>query len=330
MDARGPPSLFGRAEERQLLDRLLNDVRDGRSAVVVIRGEAGSGRLRCWTTAPVRRPDCASRSRGRRGGGELAFAGLHQLCAPMLDQLGDLPRPSRAPCASPSDCSAGRAGPPPRRPSVLSLFSAVAEERPLVCLVDDAQWLDGASARCSGSSPGGCWRSRWRRVRRSRPGCRAELEALPELARRWAERAHARSSCYGESSDRSTTGSATGSSPRRVATRWRCRVAAGPQPAELAGGFEVSVRCRAGRIEDHFLRRARALPGDAEADAHRGCGAGGRRWPRLRVPSMTRTRGRAARRRAEDAGLLEFGHGCCSGIRLSVRRRLIGGRRGTP
>ena len=79
---------------------------------------------------------------------ELAFAGLHQLCAPMLDRLERLPGPQRDALGAAFGLSAGHA---PDRflvgLAVLSLLAEVAEERPLVCLVDDAQWLDRASAQ---------------------------------------------------------------------------------------------------------------------------------------------------------------------------------------
>ena len=79
---------------------------------------------------------------------ELAFAGLHQLCAPMLDRLERLPGPQRDALGSAFGLAAGHA---PDRflvgLAVLSLLAEVSEERPLVCLVDDAQWLDHASAQ---------------------------------------------------------------------------------------------------------------------------------------------------------------------------------------
>ena len=118
MVARGPPPLPGRDEERQLLDRLVNDVRDGRSAVVVIRGEAGVGK-----TALLHY--CAGQASGFRiaqiagveAEMELPFAGVHQLCAPMLGRLDDLPEPQRdALCVAFGLSSGGCAGPLPRRP----------------------------------------------------------------------------------------------------------------------------------------------------------------------------------------------------------------------
>src|SRR6201987_2278880 len=80
---------------------------------------------------------------------ELAFAALHQLCAPVLDRLERLPAPQRHALRTTFGL---RAGPGPDRflvgLAVLSLFSDVADECPLVCVVDDAQWLDRASAQC--------------------------------------------------------------------------------------------------------------------------------------------------------------------------------------
>ena len=79
---------------------------------------------------------------------ELAFAGLQQFCAPMLDHLGRIPGPQRDALSTAFGLSTGE---PPDRflvgLAVLSLLAEVAEERPLVCIVDDAQWLDRVSAQ---------------------------------------------------------------------------------------------------------------------------------------------------------------------------------------
>src|SRR5215207_6054550 len=142
-----PPVLLGRAGERQALDRLLENVRGGQSAVLVVRGEAGVGK-----TALLHY--CARQAAGFRVAQiagveaemELPLAGLHQLCAPMLAQLGELPAPQRDALSTALGLSSG--APPDRflvALAVLTLLSAVAEERPLLCLGDDAQWLDGAS-----------------------------------------------------------------------------------------------------------------------------------------------------------------------------------------
>src|SRR3954468_10208326 len=149
MALRRPPVLLGRAGERQVLDRVLENVRGGQSAVLVIRGEAGVGK-----TALLHH--CARQASGFRDARvagvesemELPFAGLHQLCAPMLGRLGALPEPQRAALGVALGLSSGDA---PARFLValatLTLLAEVAAERPLLCVVDDAQWLDPASAQ---------------------------------------------------------------------------------------------------------------------------------------------------------------------------------------
>src|SRR5919202_1535967 len=91
-----PPVLLGRAGERQALDRLLESVRGGQSAVLVIRGEPGVGKTallhHCTRHASGFR---VARIAGVESEIELPFAGLHQLCAPMLDRLDAIPEPQR-------------------------------------------------------------------------------------------------------------------------------------------------------------------------------------------------------------------------------------------
>ena len=141
--------MHDRRSERELLGRLLEAVRGGESQVLVISGEPGIGK-----TALV---DFAIRSasgfRVMRAVGvesemELPFAALQQLCAPLLDRLERLPAPQRDALGVAFGLRAGAA---PDRflvgLAVLSLLAEVAEEQPLVCVVDDAQWLDRASAQ---------------------------------------------------------------------------------------------------------------------------------------------------------------------------------------
>src|SRR5215212_5975562 len=147
MVGRRPSVLLGRADERALLDRLLENVRAGQSAVSVVRGEAGVGK-----TALLRY--CARQASGFRVARiagvesemELPFAGLHQLCAPVLGRLGALPEPQQVALRVALGLSSGTA---PDRFFVglaaLSLLAEVAAERPLLCFVADAQWLDVAS-----------------------------------------------------------------------------------------------------------------------------------------------------------------------------------------
>lgn len=141
--------LIGRRAERETIERLLTQARDGRSGVLMMCGQAGIGKTALLKHAH----DAAAGFRVERVVGvesemEFAFAGLHQLCAPLLDRLGALPGPQQAALG----VALGQiAGDPPDRFLVglatLSLLAEVAEERPLLCLVDDAQWLDAASAQ---------------------------------------------------------------------------------------------------------------------------------------------------------------------------------------
>src|SRR2546421_12654480 len=141
--------LHGRHEEREALGRLLEGVRAGQSRVWVVSGEAGVGKTALVESAI----GSASGFRVMRAVGgesemELAFAALQQLCAPMLDRLDRLPAPQREALGVAFGLSAGN---PPDRflvgLAVLSLLAEVAEEQPLVCVVDDAQWLDRSSAQ---------------------------------------------------------------------------------------------------------------------------------------------------------------------------------------
>jgi DNA-binding CsgD family transcriptional regulator len=131
------------------LDRLIDDARAGGSGTVLLRGEAGVGK----TALLERAVDSVSdlivlRAVGIESEMELPYAALHQLCAPVLDRLDRLPGPQRDALAI---TFALREGAVPDRflvsLALLSLMSDVAEERPLLCVVDDAQWLDKASAR---------------------------------------------------------------------------------------------------------------------------------------------------------------------------------------
>jgi DNA-binding CsgD family transcriptional regulator len=141
--------LLDRLPERAALSGLLAAARAGRSGVLVMRGEPGVGKtaLLDWaveSAAGLR----VVRVAGVESEMELAFAALQQLCAPMLDKLGGLPDPQRAALGIAFGLSTGAA---PDRflvgLAVLSLLSEVAEQQPLLCVVDDAQWLDRASAQ---------------------------------------------------------------------------------------------------------------------------------------------------------------------------------------
>jgi DNA-binding CsgD family transcriptional regulator len=143
------PGISGRQDECDTLSRLVASVRAGRSEVLVLRGEAGIGKTVLLEFLADSATDCqVGRAAGVESELELACAGLHQLCSPYLDRIGTLPAPQR----SALDTAFGlRPGRVPDRfllgLAVLTLLSEVATEQPLICLVDDAQWLDQTSAR---------------------------------------------------------------------------------------------------------------------------------------------------------------------------------------
>src|ERR1700747_2471080 len=150
MVTEGPAQvLHGRRVEREAVERLLEAVRGGQSRVLVVSGEPGVGKTALLQSAI----ESATEFRVMRAVGvesemELAFAALQQLCAPMLDRLDRLPAPQRDALGVAFGLRAGHA---PGRflvgLAVLTLLAEVAQEQPLLCLVDDAQWLDRASAQ---------------------------------------------------------------------------------------------------------------------------------------------------------------------------------------
>ena len=143
------PAFRGRSSERVALDRLLDDARAGRSGVLVIRGEAGLGKTMLMQHAAERATGFhVARIAGVEAEMELPFAGLHQLCAPLFARIDSLPAPQRDALRVALGYASGE---PPARLllglALLTLLAEAAEERPVLCLVDDLQWLDGASAQ---------------------------------------------------------------------------------------------------------------------------------------------------------------------------------------
>ena len=141
-------NLLGRASECALLDGLMGDVRRGKARALVLRGEAGIGKTALLKYLIAAASDLTVvRAVGVDSEMELAYASLHQVCAPLLDRLGRLPAPQREALEIVFGLSAGAA---PDRflvgLGVLSLLSEVSGERPVLCVVDDAQWLDQSSA----------------------------------------------------------------------------------------------------------------------------------------------------------------------------------------
>ena len=231
--------MLGREREREVLDRLLDGVRGGRGGVLVVDGEAGVGKTALLEYAvEAARGFRIARTSGIEAEMELPFAAVQQLCSPFLDLLDRLPQPQHEALGVAFGLIAG----PAPNPflvglAVLGLLAEAAEEQPLVCVVDDAQWLDSASARTlafvARRLAGGEDRAR---VRAREPGdrsldCRSFASYPSGIAmhgRCWSPpcRLGWMSTCW------------SGSLPRRAGTRslcWSCR--AGLSPTQLAGGF---------------------------------------------------------------------------------------------
>ncbi len=141
--------LVGRKRERHVFEQLLAAVRAGKSRVLVVLGEPGVGKSALLEYLIAQASGCrVGRAAGVQSEMELAFSGLHQLVAPMLDRLDDLPVPQRDALRSAFGIGSGSA---PDRflvgLAVLGLLSDAAEKQPLICVVDDQQWLDHVSAQ---------------------------------------------------------------------------------------------------------------------------------------------------------------------------------------
>ncbi|GHH40728.1 ATP-binding protein [Lentzea cavernae] len=262
----GPrPGLRGRRGETEVLDRLLVEARAGRSQVLVLRGEAGIGKSALVDhvvrgAAGFR----IARAAGVESEMELAFAALHQLFAPMMTHVDRLPEPQRAALTVAFGLSTGSA---PDRflvgLAVLSLLAEVTEEQPLVCVVDDAQWLDRVSAQTLAFVARRLLAERVVFVFAVRSSAGDDqLAGLRELVVRGLPDRDAR-----DLLDSVVLG--------RVDERVKDRIVAEAQGnplallelprgltgAELAGGFaRPDVRPLASQIEQSFLRRIGSLP----------------------------------------------------------------------
>ena len=266
--SRGPgrrPELRGRASECALLDDLVSAMRRGESRSLVLRGEAGIGKTALLEYLIASAPDLTVvRAVGVESEMELAYASLHQMCGPLLDRLDRLPAPQRQAIEIVFGMSAG--GAPDRflvGLAVLSLFAAVAEERPLLCVVDDAQWLDQASgltlafvARRLLAEPVGI-------VFGTRePG--EELRHVPELEVRGVRDGDARALLSSavrfklDEAVRDRIIAETRGNPLALLELPR-----GLTASQLAGGFGLlGAQALTGRIEESFVRRLELLSAD--------------------------------------------------------------------
>jgi DNA-binding CsgD family transcriptional regulator len=259
--------LRDRRNECAVLDGLLDDARARQSGVLVLRGDAGIGKTALLEHAIGSSSDMrVLRAVGVEAEMELPFAALHQLCLPLLDRLDGLPGPQRDALATTFGLSAGVA---PDRffvgLAVLGLLSDAAELRPLLCVIDDAQWLDGASAQALAFVA---------RRMLAEPvamlfGARELsdlLAGLPELVLEGLEDADARALLASV---------IPGRLDERVADELLAETRGNPlallelpqglTAAQLAGGFALpGVLSLSGRIEESFLMRLEALPAETQ------------------------------------------------------------------
>ncbi|GAA1533990.1 AAA family ATPase [Dactylosporangium maewongense] len=306
------PELRGRRHEREALDRLIRDVRAGHSRVLVLRGEAGAGKTALLDqVAGDATAVTVARAAGVEPETEIAYSALQQLLAPLLGHLDALPEPQRRALGTAFGLTAGD---PPEALlvglAVLGLLAEAAAERPLVCVVDDAQWLDRMSEviltfvarRLDAESVALVFAART-------PGGDRILADLPELRVDGLPEADARalldSVLPGPVDDRvrDRIVAETRGNPLALLELPRERTA-----AELAFGFGGPGGAPvAGQVEEDFQRRVAALPADTRtllaAAAVEPVGDPALLWRaagRLGV-------GMDAAAAAEQAGLVEFG-----------------------
>jgi DNA-binding CsgD family transcriptional regulator len=245
------------------------DALAGRSRVTVLRGEAGVGKSALLGYLSDRAAGWhVARAVGVESEMELDYAGLHQLCAPLLDHLGRLPVPQRDALATVFGRSASAA---PGRFLVglatLTLFAEVAEQQPLACIVDDAQWLDQASAQILGFVARRLLAERVAVVCAARTGAGDDILAgLPELS----------VPALGDSDARALLlANVPGPIDAAVCDQIIKESHGNPlallelprtwNVAGLAGGFGLpSSQPAAGRIEQSYVQRLRLLPADTQ------------------------------------------------------------------
>jgi DNA-binding CsgD family transcriptional regulator len=261
----GGRGLCDRRREQEALGRLLGGVHEGRSGVLVLRGEAGIGKSALLDHAVESASGCRiARVTGVETEMELSFAGLHQLCGQMLLRLDHLPVPQRDALGSAFGLIAAAA---PDRflvgLGVLSLLADVAEEQPLLCVVEDAQWLDQASAQVLAIAARRLHAESVVMLVAIREPCAApEFEGLPEL----------RVEGLPDQDARELLESAV---PGELDARVRDRIVAetqgnplallelprGLEAAELAAGFGLpGTPPVPHQIEESFTRRVEQLP----------------------------------------------------------------------
>ncbi|GAB2603130.1 ATP-binding protein [Pseudactinotalea suaedae] len=264
---------MGRRREREAVETFLSLARSGRSGALIVRGEAGIGKTALLEHARHIAADSAFRvesSVGAESETQFAFAGLHQLCGALLERMGALPEPQQAALGVAFGLHGGAV---PDRflvgLAILNLLAEVAETEPLLCLVDDAQWLDEASAQVLTFVARRVGAERLALVfamRDSEEGERLLFAGLPEL----------RLERLDEPDARALLGAAVQTPlDERVRERILAEAAGNPlallelprnmRPAEVAGGFELPGALSVPRrVEESFRRRSVNLPRETQ------------------------------------------------------------------
>jgi DNA-binding CsgD family transcriptional regulator len=260
-------ALLGRRSESEALESLLDAIRGGESRALVVRGEAGVGKTALLDHAIERATGFrVARAAGVQSEMELPFAGLHQLCATMLDRLPCIPVPQRRALGTAFGLAAGSA------PdlflvglAVLSLFSEVAEEHPLLCVVDDSQWLDQASLRALAFVARRLGQEAVALLFAVREPSE-ELQRLPELLVEGLGNGEARSllgTLFGWPLDERVRDRIIGETHGNPLAL--LELPRGLKPGEPIGGFWLPAALPlSGRIEESFRRRLEQLPTDTQ------------------------------------------------------------------
>jgi DNA-binding CsgD family transcriptional regulator len=261
-------ALLDRQPERAVLDDLLEDLRAGRGSALVVRGEAGVGKSALLEHAVGAAADMrVVRAAGLETEMELTYAGLHLLCVPLLDRLDALPGPQRDAL---SVAFGLREGAAPARflvgLAVLTLLAEVAEERPLLCVIDDVQWLDRASAQVLAfaarrllAEPVGLVFAAREPAEEFRGLAELEVRGLPDQEARTLLRSVVPFRLDDQVQNRILA--ETNGNPLALLELPR-----GLDPAQLAGGLGlVGAQAVPTRIERGFRRRLEALPADTRS-----------------------------------------------------------------
>ena len=305
-------TLLDRRTERAAIDRVLNAARSGLSGTLVLRGGPGVGKSTLLQYAVEAAPDLrVCRIAGVESEISMEFGGLHQLLVPCLPQLGDLPPPQRGALRV---AFGQEAGPPPEQFLVglaaLTLLSRAAEEQPLLCIVDDAHWLDPESAQVLGFVARRLYADRVGLIAGvGEPAAQPVFEQLPTITVDGLPDAEARELLCSVAG-----GALSAQAVDRILADTRnnplALVELGTQYTadQLSGRAVQPEPLPLGqRLQEHFLRQVRSLPPDAQAFALLAAAdPGGDRARLWHTAAQAGIDPEAASAETAEAGVLEF------------------------